>query len=141
MSTAAVVESSPLAPRLAEILEARLIPDAAAADGDETLVMVASNVADVRAVADAVRAGQALAAVVAWHLSESALVQLLELPVPCLIGEPKPTQLRDVVSGASRGVNARNERTSAAGYAMLESWLAQPAQSLPDEYALEYAPS
>ena len=132
MGAASVVESSPLAPRLAQMLKGRLVPDASAAEEDEALVMVASTVADVRAVADAVRADRAPAAVVAWHLPESALVLLLEQPVPCLIGEPKPKQLRDVVSGAAQGVNANNERTSAARYAVLESWLAQPAQSTPD---------
>ena len=128
MSPAAVVESSPLAPRLAEALEARLVTYASDAEDDEALVMVVSTVADVRAVVNAVRAGQTVAAAVAWHLPESALVRLLEQPVPCLIGEPDPEQLRAVVSGTAGGVKASNERAAATRYAVLESWLAQPAQ-------------
>ena len=37
MSRSAVVESGPLAPRLAQMLGARLIPDASAAAADEAL--------------------------------------------------------------------------------------------------------
>ena len=95
--------------------------------------MVASTVADVRAVVDAVHAGRAPAAVVAWHLPESALVRLLEQPVPCLIGEPTAERLREVASGAAPGVHAANERIAAARYAVLESWLAQPGQAAPAE--------
>ena len=131
MSPAAVVESSPLAPRLAEALEARLVTYASDAEDGEALVMVVSTVADVRAVVNAVRAGQTVAAAVAWHLPESALVRLLEQPVPCLIGEPDAERLRAVASGAAQGVNASNERTAAARYAVLESWLAQPGHSAP----------
>ena len=131
MSAAAVVESSPLAPCLARMLDARLIPHASDAENGEALVMVASTVADVRAVVSAVRDGQTVAAAVAWHLPESALVRLLEQPVPCLIGEPAAEQLQAVVSGKADGVNASNERASAARYAVLESWLAQPAQATP----------
>ena len=131
MSRTAVVESSPLAPRLAQMLEARLIPDASVAEDDEALVMVVSTVADVRAVVDAVNTGRPPAAAVAWHLPESALVRLLEQPVPCLIGEPDAERLRAVASGAAQGVNASNERTAAARYAVLESWLAQPGHSAP----------
>lgn len=132
MIPAAVVASSPLATRLAEALEARLVSDPAHAEDGEALVMVASTMADVRAVANAVRAGQTVAAAVAWHLPESALVRLLEQPVPCLIGEPDAEELRAVVSGAAVGVKARNERAAATRYAVLENWLAQPAQSTPE---------
>ena len=132
MSPTAVVESSPLAPRLAQMLKARLIPDATSAKGNEALVMVATTIADVRAVTAAVSAGQTVAVAVAWHLPEWALVQLLEQPVPCLIGEPKPKRLRDVVSGAAQGVNASNERALAARYAVIESLLERPPREMPE---------
>ena len=131
MTLATVVESSPLAARLAWMLGARLIPDASAAADGEALVMVASTVADVRAVVAAESSGRPPAAVVAWHLPESALVRLLELPVPCLIGEPDAEHLRAVVSGTAEGVNAGKERAAAARYSVLESWLAQPGHSAP----------
>ena len=120
-----------LAARLAPMLGARRIADASAAADDEALVMVASNVADVRAVAEAERRGTPPAVVVAWHLPESALVRLLELGVPCLIGEPDAERLQAVVAGGDSGISSHAERAAAARYAVLENWLAQPPQAAP----------
>lgn len=130
MSKAAVVESSALAPRLAMMAGGRLISDTSAAQPDESLIVVASTRADVRAIAAMIDAGTRPRVVVAWHLPESSLVHLLDTlgtAVPCLIGEPEPTELQAVLDGTSRGVPTRAQRRVAARFAVLEGWLSQNA--------------
>ena len=132
MGLVAVVSSSPLSERIAAKVDVRLVQDPAAADEGEAVVMVASSAAEVEAVTRAARGPIPLAAVVAWHLPESALVRLLELNIPCLIGEPGVEQLQAALDRGTDGINHREERNASARYAVLESWLNQPAQPIPD---------
>ena len=132
MSKAAIVESGPLAARLAMMVGGRLVAHASAAEPDENLIMIASNGADLRAIQATISEHRRPRVVVAWHLPEASLVQLLDAigrSVPCLIGEPDPHELRAVLDGTSRGVESFSERRVAARYAVLESWLAQPAMA------------
>lgn len=132
MGQVAVVDSSPLSARLAAKIDADVVRTPAEAEHGAAVVMVASSAADVEAVARVTGSPRPPAAVVAWHLPESALVRLLELNVPCLIGEPDTEQLRAVLDRGADGIDHREERNAAAGYAVLESWLNQPPQPIAD---------
>ena len=134
MGLVAVVSSSPLSERIAAKVDGRLVQDPAAADEGEAVVMVASSAADVEAVTRAARGPTPPAVVVAWHLPESALVRLMELNIPCLIGEPDLEQLQAALDRGTDGINHREERNAAARYAVLESWLNQPAQPVADAF-------
>ena len=123
---AAVVDSNPLSARIAAMIGARLVPSPEMAGKDAAAVMIASTQAEVDAAA---RSVERLAAVIAWRLPETALVRLLELAVPCLIGEPTPQKLRAVLDGTDGGVDRVAERGAASRYAVLERWLAQPPRT------------
>ena len=134
MGQVVVVDSSPLSARIAAKVDAQLVSTPADADAGAAVVMVASSAADVEAVARAAAGSNPLAAVVAWHLPESALVRLLELNVPCLIGDPGVDQLQAALDRGTDGINHREERNAAARYAVLESWLNQLAQPIADAF-------
>ena len=126
---AAVVDSNPLSARIAAMIGARLVPSPEMAGKDAAVVVIASTQAEVDAAA---RSVERLAAVIAWRLPETALVRLLELAVPCLIGEPTPQKLRAVLDGTDGtdgGVDRVAERGAASRYAVLERWLAQPPRT------------
>lgn len=132
MAKVAVVETSPLAARLAMMVGGRVVAHPAEAQPDESMIMTASSSADVRAVQEAISGQRRPRVVIAWHLPEASLVQLLDVlggSVPCLIGEPEPKELQAVLDGSSRGVEPHSHRRFAARYAVLESWLAQPAHT------------
>ena len=119
---AAVVDSNALSARVAAMIGARLVPSPEMAPKSAPVVMIVSNQAAVDAAAHNV---ERLAAVIAWRLPESALVRLLELAVPCLIGEPTPEKLRAVLDGTDGGVDRAAERRAASRYTVLQRWLGQ----------------
>ena len=132
MAQPAVVDSNPLSARVAAMIGARLVPGHELVGEHTPVVMVASTQAEVDAAAHAARGSRPPAAVIAWRLPESVLVRLLELPVPCLVGEPEPERLRAVLDGSGDGIERAAERSAAGRYAVLESWLAQTAKPLPE---------
>lgn len=94
-------------------------PDA----GDRTpLVVLAERAPDVQAIAQA-RTWAPIRVVIAWGLPESALLRLLDLDVPVLVGLPTRDQLRRAVIDGDDGLDRAAERRRAGRLAAVEAAL------------------
>ena len=106
-------------------------PDAADATA---LVVLAERSPDVQAIAQA-RTWAPIRAVIAWSLPESALLRLLDLDLPVLIGLPTRAQLRRALVDGDDGLDRAAERRRAGRLAAVEASLSRKGRSeagLPD---------
>jgi hypothetical protein len=131
--TANVLGEGPVQQQLAELLGLGLTarPDA---DDPTPLVVLAERAPDVQAIAQA-RTWAPIRTVVAWGLPESALLRLLDLDVPVLIGLPTRAQLRRALVDGNDGLDRAAERRRAGRLAAVEAALSTKGRSdagLPD---------
>lgn len=131
--TANVLGEGPVQQHLAEALGLGLT---ARPDADDTtpLVVLAERAPDVQAIAQA-RTWAPIRAVVAWGLPESALLRLLDLDVPVLIGMPSRAQLQRALVEGKDGLDRAAERRRAGRLAAVEAALSTKGRSdagLPD---------
>lgn len=127
MAGVKVIDSSPIAVRLAAMIGAGLAWSVDDLEPDDAVIKVVSTIDEVLAVDQAVRNGAKVAAAVAWNLAESALAELLMVNVPCIIGEPTAEHLRHVIRGGGDGIDREEERDDAARFDALEKWLLEPS--------------
>jgi hypothetical protein len=116
-----VLGNGTLQRRIADELGLRVIarPD----PGDDTpLVVLAERAPDVQAIAQA-RAWAPIRAVIAWALPESALLRLLDLELPTLIGLPDRDMLRRAIQQGEDGLDRAAERRRAGRLAAVEAAL------------------
>jgi len=107
--------------RIADELGLRVIarPDP---DDDTPLVVLAERAPDVQAIAQA-RSWAPIRVVIAWALPESALLRLLDLELPTLIGLPDRETLRRAVQQGEDGLDRAAERRRAGRLAAVEAAL------------------
>ena len=97
--------------------------------GSETpLVVLAERASDVPAIAQ-VRSRAPIRVVIAWCLPESALLRLLDLDLPVLIGMPTKERLAQAVSSGLDGLDRAAERRRAGRLAAVEAALAAPGRA------------
>ena len=97
-------------------------------------MVLAERAPDVQAIAQA-RTWAPIRAVIAWSLPESALLRLLDLDLPVLIGLPTRTQLRRALVEGDDGLDRAAERRRAGRLAAVEASLSMKGRSdagLPD---------
>ena len=131
--TANVLGEGPVQQQIAEVLGLGLTarPDA---DDPTPLVVLAERAPDVQAIAQA-RTWAPIRAVIAWGLPESALLRLLDLDVPVLLGLPSRAQLRRALVEGNDGLDRAAERRRAGRLAAVEASLSMRGRSdagLPD---------
>ena len=122
-----VLGDGPVQQHLADVLGLGLTarPDA---DDASALVVLAERAPDVQAIAQA-RTWAPIRAVIAWCLPESALLRLLDLDVPVLIGMPTRTQLRRALVDSDDGLDRGAERRRAGRLAAVEAALSARGRS------------
>ena len=97
--------------------------------GSETpLVVLAERSSDVQAIAQ-VRSWAPIRAVIAWCLPESALLRLLDMDLPVLIGLPTRAQLEHAVLSGLDGLDRAAERRRVGRLAAVEAALAAPGRA------------
>jgi hypothetical protein len=97
--------------------------------GSETpLVVLAERASDVQAIAQ-VRSWAPIRVVIAWCLPESALLRLLDLDLPVLIGMPTKDRLEQAVLHGLDGLDRAAERRRVGRLAAVEAALAAPGRS------------
>jgi hypothetical protein len=133
-----VLGDGPVQQHLADVLGLGLTarPDA---DDATPLVVLAERAPDVQAIAQA-RTWAPIRAVIAWGLPESALLRLLDLDVPVLVGMPSRAQLQRALVDGTDGLDRTAERRRAGRLAAVEAALASKGRAdtaLPDLQAGE----
>ena len=116
-----VLGDGPVQQHLADVLGLGLTsrPDA---DDATALVVLAERAPDVQAIAQA-RTWAPIRAVIAWGLPESALLRLLDLDVPVLIGLPTRAELLRALVDGDDGLDRSAERRRAGRLAAVEAAL------------------
>ncbi len=125
--TANILGEGPLQRRLAADLGLGLTPRPDA-DDLTPLVVLAERAPDVQAIAQA-RTWAPIRVVIAWGLPESALLRLLDLDVPVLIGLPSRAQLRRALTDGDDGLDRTTERRRAGRLAAVEASLSMPGRA------------
>jgi hypothetical protein len=116
-----ILGDGPLQQRLASELGLGVTPRPDA-DDLTPLVVLAERAPDVQAIAQA-RTWAPIRTVIAWGLPESALLRLLDLDVPVLIGMPSRAQLHDALFDGDDGLDRATERRRAGRLAAVEAAL------------------
>ena len=122
-----VLGDGPVQQHLADVLGLGLT---ARPDADDTtpLVVLAERAPDVQAIAQA-RTWAPIRAVVAWGLPESALLRLLDLDLPVIVGLPTRAQLRRALVDGKDGLDRTAERRRAGRLAAVEAALSTKGRS------------
>jgi hypothetical protein len=122
-----VLGDGPVQQHLADVLGLGLTarPDA---DDATPLVVLAERAPDVQAIAQA-RTWAPIRAVVAWGLPESALLRLLDLDLPVIVGLPTRAQLRRALVDGKDGLDRTAERRRAGRLAAVEAALSTKGRS------------
>ena len=122
-----ILGDGPLQRRLASELGIRVLPRPLA-DDQTPLVVLAERAPDVHAIAQA-RSWAPIRVVVAWGLPESALLRLLDLDIPTLIGLPTPADLRRAIVEGHDGLDRPAERRRAGRLAAVEASLSNKGRA------------
>lgn len=122
-----VLDSGAAARTIASACGCELVTSPPAGAGRRPCVVVIESDDDARAIAEQLgRAPRPFDVVVAWGLSEEAVLHLLEADLPVLCGVPDPTALREAAAGWSSDLGA-SARATAATLASAEAELLHAA--------------
>ena len=97
-------------------------------DDSTPLVVLAERAPDVHAIAQA-RSWAPIRVVIAWGLPESAMLRLLDLDIPTLIGLPTAAELRRAVLDGDDGLDRAVERRRAGRLAAVEASLSNSGRA------------
>jgi hypothetical protein len=122
-----ILGDGPLQRRLASELGIQVLPRPIA-DDPTPLVVLAERAPDVHAIAQA-RSWAPIRVVIAWGLPESALLRLLDLDIPTLIGLPTPADLRRAVVDGHDGLDRPAERRRAGRLSAVEASLSNQGRA------------
>jgi hypothetical protein len=122
-----ILGDGPLQRRLASELGIEVLPRPLA-DDETPLVVLAERAPDVHAIAQA-RSWAPIRVVIAWGLPESALLRLLDLDLPTLIGLPTPADLQRAVLEGHDGLDRPAERRRAGRLAAVEASLSNKGRA------------
>jgi hypothetical protein len=122
-----ILGDGPLQRRLASELGIAVLPRPVA-DDPTPLVVLAERAPDVHAIAQA-RSWAPIRVVIAWGLPESALLRLLDLDLPTLIGLPTAADLRRAVLDGHDGLDRAEERRRAGRLSAVEASLSNKGRA------------